>query len=85
MDTRDPSKSVCNSPVLFFLEDVERQGNNTLGTYMRAGRLKVKVILTMSRRRAEILRKSRKTEDLVIVMILLLVMICFAAALLLFF
>ncbi|KAJ6301266.1 hypothetical protein OIU77_015553 [Salix suchowensis] len=40
LDTRDPSKSVCKSPVLFFLEDVERQGNNTLGTYVRAGRLK---------------------------------------------
>ncbi|KAJ6752407.1 hypothetical protein OIU85_002801 [Salix viminalis] len=37
---RDPSKSVCKSPVLFFLEEVERQGNNTLSTYVRAGRLK---------------------------------------------
>jgi len=40
LDTRDPSKSVCKSPVLFFLEDVERQGSTTLGTYVRAGRVK---------------------------------------------
>ncbi|KAG6794148.1 hypothetical protein POTOM_003383 [Populus tomentosa] len=40
LDIRDPSKSVCKSPVLFFLEDVERQGNTTLSTYERAGRLK---------------------------------------------
>ncbi|KAJ6376661.1 hypothetical protein OIU76_025752 [Salix suchowensis] len=36
LDTRDPFKSVCKRPVLFFLEDVERQGNTTLGTYVRA-------------------------------------------------
>jgi hypothetical protein len=36
LDTRDPSKSVCKRPVLFFLEDVERQGNTTLGTYVQA-------------------------------------------------
>ncbi|CAK7357542.1 unnamed protein product [Dovyalis caffra] len=36
LDARNPSKSVCKSPVLFFLEDVERQGNATLGTYVRA-------------------------------------------------
>ncbi|KAJ6417520.1 hypothetical protein OIU84_003277 [Salix udensis] len=36
LDTRDPFKSACKRPVLFFLEDVERQGNTTLGTYVRA-------------------------------------------------
>lgn len=36
VDTRDPPKSICEKPVLFFLKDVERQGNNSLGTYVRA-------------------------------------------------
>ncbi|KAG2676847.1 hypothetical protein I3843_12G073100 [Carya illinoinensis] len=46
-DTRDPYSSVCKKPILFFLKDVTRQGNATLGSYARArGRedLKRKVI-----------------------------------------
>lgn len=35
-DTRDPSKSVCKKPILFFLENVGSAGNATLGTYARA-------------------------------------------------
>ncbi|KAI4371903.1 hypothetical protein MLD38_010199 [Melastoma candidum] len=36
-DTRDPVKSLCKKPLLFYLKDVERDGNATLGTYLRAG------------------------------------------------
>lgn len=36
LDTRDPQKSVCKRPVLFFLKDIVRQGNTTLGSYVRA-------------------------------------------------
>ncbi|XP_059442790.1 uncharacterized protein LOC132175015 isoform X2 [Corylus avellana] len=32
-DTRDPYTSVCKKPILFFLKDVARQGNATLGSY----------------------------------------------------
>lgn len=35
-DTRDPYRSVCKRPILFFLKDVGREGNATLGTYRRA-------------------------------------------------
>lgn len=35
-DTRDPYKSVCKRPLLFFLKDVGRDGNTTLGSYERA-------------------------------------------------
>ncbi|XP_065858378.1 uncharacterized protein [Euphorbia lathyris] len=36
LDTRDPHKSICRRPVLFFLKDTARQGNATLGSYVRA-------------------------------------------------
>lgn len=35
-DTRDPYRSVCKKPILFFLKDVGREGNATLGSYERA-------------------------------------------------
>lgn len=35
-DTRDTYRSVCKKPVLFFLRDIERDGNTTLGSYRRA-------------------------------------------------
>ncbi|OMO86794.1 hypothetical protein COLO4_20924 [Corchorus olitorius] len=35
-DTRDSYKSVCKKPVLFFLKDVMKDGNATLGSYARA-------------------------------------------------
>ncbi|KAJ8768465.1 hypothetical protein K2173_021618 [Erythroxylum novogranatense] len=35
MDTRDPQRSICKRPILFFLKDVGRQGNCTLGSYAR--------------------------------------------------
>ncbi|KAK0586734.1 hypothetical protein LWI29_011482 [Acer saccharum] len=35
-DTRDPYRSVCKRPALFFLNDMERQGNVTVGSYLRA-------------------------------------------------
>lgn len=34
-DTRDPERSICKKPILFFLKDVGREGNNTLGLYER--------------------------------------------------
>lgn len=34
-DTKDPHKSVCDKPILFFLKDVGREGNVTLGSYGR--------------------------------------------------
>lgn len=36
LDTRDPHRSICKRPVLFFLKDIAREGNNTLGSYTRA-------------------------------------------------
>lgn len=36
LDTRDPHRSVCKRPVLFFLKDVSKQGNTILGSYARA-------------------------------------------------
>lgn len=35
-DTRDPHRSVCKKPVLFFLKDIGRKGNTTVGSYVRA-------------------------------------------------
>lgn len=35
-DTRDPHRSICKKPVLFFFKDVKRHGNATLGSYARA-------------------------------------------------
>ncbi|KAF8379863.1 hypothetical protein HHK36_029312 [Tetracentron sinense] len=35
-DTRDPHKSVCKKPILFYLKDVHSYGNATLGSYGRA-------------------------------------------------
>lgn len=35
-DTRKSYKSVCKKPVLFFLKDVMKDGNATLGSYSRA-------------------------------------------------
>ncbi|XAR52353.1 Glycoprotein-N-acetylgalactosamine 3-beta-galactosyltransferase [Bertholletia excelsa] len=35
-DTRDPYKSICKKPILFFLKGVGREGNATLGFYKRA-------------------------------------------------
>ncbi|KAK9275592.1 hypothetical protein L1049_022859 [Liquidambar formosana] len=35
-DTRDTYRSVCKKPVLFFLKDVGREGNASLGSYGRA-------------------------------------------------
>ncbi|KAJ4959655.1 hypothetical protein NE237_019565 [Protea cynaroides] len=35
-DTRDAHVSVCKKPVLFFLKDVRKDGNRTLGSYERA-------------------------------------------------
>ncbi|KAJ4825303.1 hypothetical protein Tsubulata_042015 [Turnera subulata] len=35
LDTRDPQKSICKRPVLFFLEDLTTQGNITVGSYLR--------------------------------------------------
>ncbi|XP_031494857.1 uncharacterized protein LOC116260553 [Nymphaea colorata] len=34
-DTRDSYRSTCKKPVLFFLRDVRKAGNSTLGTYTR--------------------------------------------------
>ncbi|KAL4348617.1 hypothetical protein GQ457_17G022960 [Hibiscus cannabinus] len=36
LDTRNSYKSVCKKPVLFFLKDVAKDGNATLGSYARA-------------------------------------------------
>ncbi|XP_057969649.1 uncharacterized protein LOC131158795 isoform X2 [Malania oleifera] len=36
LDTRDPYRSVCKKPILFFLNNMGREGNNTLGSYGRA-------------------------------------------------
>ena len=36
LDTRDVYRSVCKKPILFFLEDVKKDGNATLGSYTRA-------------------------------------------------
>lgn len=33
IDTKDPIKSICKKPVLFFLKDVRREGETTLGSY----------------------------------------------------
>ncbi|KAK6945310.1 Protein of unknown function DUF604 [Dillenia turbinata] len=38
LDIRDPYRSVCKKPVLFFLKDVGREGNYTTGLYKRQGR-----------------------------------------------
>lgn len=35
-DTRDPHRSICKKPVLFFFKDVKRHGNATVGSYARA-------------------------------------------------
>ncbi|WOL10059.1 hypothetical protein Cni_G18813 [Canna indica] len=35
-DTRDPYRSVCRKPILFFLKDIERNGSTTLSSYIRA-------------------------------------------------
>ncbi|MQM20227.1 hypothetical protein Taro_053243 [Colocasia esculenta] len=35
-DTRDPYRSVCKKPILFFLSDVWRNGSITSGSYLRA-------------------------------------------------
>ncbi|XVE64535.1 hypothetical protein DITRI_Ditri07aG0108300 [Diplodiscus trichospermus] len=35
-DIRDSYKSVCKKPVMFFLEDIMKDGNVTLGSYARA-------------------------------------------------
>ncbi|MED6218096.1 hypothetical protein PIB30_023811 [Stylosanthes scabra] len=35
-DARDPSRSICKKPVLFFLQDSRREGNVTLGSYVRS-------------------------------------------------
>ena len=35
-DIRDSDKSVCKKPVMFFLKDVMKDGNATLGSYARA-------------------------------------------------
>ncbi|XP_059662072.1 uncharacterized protein LOC132308104 [Cornus florida] len=37
-DTRDPYRSVCKRPILFFLKDVGKENNATLGFYGRATR-----------------------------------------------
>lgn len=37
-DTRDVYRSVCKKPILFFLKDVMKVGNVTLGSYIRAKR-----------------------------------------------
>lgn len=34
-DTKDPYRSVCKKPILFFLKDVTKQENATLGSYVR--------------------------------------------------
>ncbi|PKI76529.1 hypothetical protein CRG98_003080 [Punica granatum] len=36
LDTKDPVRSICKKPVLFFLKDVRREGVATLGSYARA-------------------------------------------------
>ncbi|QHO41820.1 hypothetical protein HN51_007649 [Arachis hypogaea] len=36
-DARDPSRSICRKPVLFFLKDARKEGNATLGSYVRSG------------------------------------------------
>ncbi|XP_015891208.3 uncharacterized protein LOC107425706 [Ziziphus jujuba] len=46
-DIRDPYKSICKKPILFFLNTIGRVGNATLGSYARARRkddLKRKVL-----------------------------------------
>ncbi|KAF4353063.1 uncharacterized protein LOC115716243 [Cannabis sativa] len=35
-DTRDPYKSICKKPILFFLKDAGREGNFSVGSYARA-------------------------------------------------
>lgn len=35
-DIRDPYRSICKKPILFFLKTTERVGNATLGSYARA-------------------------------------------------
>lgn len=45
-DTKDAYRSVCKNPILFFLQDIKKDGNSTLGSYERAksrGELKRKV------------------------------------------
>ncbi|XXG76394.1 hypothetical protein AAC387_Pa08g0754 [Persea americana] len=37
-DTRDVYRSVCKKPLLFFLKDVSKEGNVTVGSYMRRSR-----------------------------------------------
>lgn len=34
-DTKDPIRSICKKPVLFFLKDIRREGEATLGSYAR--------------------------------------------------
>lgn len=34
-DARDPHKSVCKKPILFFLNDTRREGNASWGSYVR--------------------------------------------------
>ncbi|KDP25189.1 hypothetical protein JCGZ_20345 [Jatropha curcas] len=36
LDTRDPHRSICKRPILFFLKDISRQGDITVGSYARA-------------------------------------------------
>ncbi|KAJ0049457.1 hypothetical protein Pint_14959 [Pistacia integerrima] len=35
-DTRDPHRSICKKPILFYLKDIDGQGNATVGSYVRA-------------------------------------------------
>ncbi|KAK7308897.1 hypothetical protein RJT34_05221 [Clitoria ternatea] len=35
-DARDPYKSVCKRPIVFFLKDTRREGNVSLGSYVRS-------------------------------------------------
>lgn len=37
-DTRDVYRSVCKTPILFFLKDVSKEGNVTVGSYVRVSR-----------------------------------------------
>lgn len=34
-DARDPSKSICRKPILFFLKDAGKEGNASSGSYVR--------------------------------------------------
>ncbi|KAK9093645.1 hypothetical protein Scep_025114 [Stephania cephalantha] len=38
-DTREAYRSVCKKPIQFFLKDVWKDGNNTIGTYARPKRI----------------------------------------------